>query len=66
MYAIRSYYDDGVNKSEPERLQAFRVGWKTATDELPDDIEAKMFSVLSMLATVSPGDKSYKIQLEVV
>jgi tetratricopeptide (TPR) repeat protein len=62
--AVASYFEDGVNKSEPERLEAFRVGWKTAADELPDDIEAKMFSVLSMLATVSPNDKSYKVQLE--
>ena len=62
--AVASYFKDGVNKSEPERLEAFRVGWKTATDELPDDIEAKMFSVLSMLATVSPNDKSYKVQIE--
>ncbi|MBP1683740.1 MAG: hypothetical protein H6Q27_1307, partial [Ignavibacteriaceae bacterium] len=61
---VASFYEDGLNKSEPERLEAFRVGWKTATDELPDDIEAKMFSVLSMLATVSPTDKSYKIQIE--
>jgi tetratricopeptide (TPR) repeat protein len=62
--AVASFFEDGLNKSEPERLEAFRVGWKTATDELPDDIEAKMFSVLSMLATVSPTDKSYKIQKE--
>lgn len=62
--AVASFFEDGINKSEPERLQAFRTGWKTAADELPDDIEAKMFSVLSMLATVSPSDKSYKLQIE--
>ncbi|HEY6627103.1 MAG TPA: hypothetical protein VIZ21_09120, partial [Ignavibacteriaceae bacterium] len=62
--AVASFYEDGLNKSEPERLEAFRVGWKTAADEMPEDIEAKMFSVLSMLATVSPTDKSYKIQIE--
>lgn len=62
--AVASFFDDGINKSEPERLEAFRIGWKSATDELPDDIEAKMFSVLSMLATVNPTDKSYKVQKE--
>jgi tetratricopeptide (TPR) repeat protein len=62
--AVASFFEDGVTKSEPERLEAFRIGWKTAADELPDDIEAKMFSVLSMLATVSPSDKTYKVQLE--
>ncbi len=62
--AVASFFEDGISKSEPERLEAFRVGWKTAADEMPDDIEAKMFSVLSMLATVSPADKSYKVQKE--
>jgi len=62
--AVASYFEDGINKSEPERLEAFRVGWEAAINELPDDIEAKMFSVLSMLATVSPGDKTYKVQLK--
>jgi len=62
--AVASYFENGVDKSEPERLEAFRVGWETAANEFQDDIEAKMFSVLSMLATVSPGDKTYKVQLE--
>ena len=62
--AVASFFEDGVNRSEPERLESFRVGWKTASVELPDDIEARMFSVLSMLATVSPNDKSYKVQIE--
>jgi hypothetical protein len=63
-YAVASFYEDALHKSEPERLEAFRIGWKKAADELPDDVEAKMFSVLSMLSTVSPNDKSYKIQIE--
>jgi tetratricopeptide (TPR) repeat protein len=29
---------------------------------MPDDIEARLFSVLTMLSTVSPNDKTYKIQ----
>ena len=62
--AVASFFEDGVNKTEPERLEAFRIGWKTASEQLPDDIEAKMFSVLSMLATVNPTDKSYKEQIE--
>jgi tetratricopeptide (TPR) repeat protein len=62
--AVASFFEDGVNKTEPERLVAFNDGWQFARKELPEDIEAKMFSVLSMLATVSPNDKSYKIQLE--
>jgi len=62
--AVASFYEDGLNKSEPERLEAFKNGWMTAREQLPEDIEARMFSVLSMLATVSPNDKTYKIQRE--
>ena len=53
-----------MNKSKQARLEAFKNGWMTAREELPEDIEARMFSVLTMLATVSPYDKSYKVQRE--
>ena len=62
--AIAAYYKDGLNKSESERLIAFNESWQLASKELPEDIEAKLFSVLSMLATASPSDKSYKVQRE--
>lgn len=62
--AVASFFEDGLNKTEPERLLAFNNGWQLARKELPEDVEAKMFSVLSMLATVSPTDKTYKIQRE--
>ncbi len=62
--AVASFYEDGLNKSKPAKLEAFKNGWMTAREELPEDIEARMFSVLTMLATVSPYDKSYKVQRE--
>ena len=62
--AVASFYEDGLNKTKPARLEAFKNGWMTAREELPEDIEARMFSVLTMLATVSPYDKSYKVQRE--
>ena len=62
--ALASFYEDGLNKSKQARLEAFKNGWMTAREELPEDIEARMFSVLTMLATVSPYDKSYKVQRE--
>jgi tetratricopeptide (TPR) repeat protein len=62
--AVASFFEDGLNKTEPERLLAFNDGWQFARKELPEDVEAKMFSVLSMLATVSPTDKTYKLQRE--
>ena len=62
--AIAAYFKDGLNKNEHERLIAFNDGWQLASKELPDDIEAKLFSVLSMLAIAPPNDKSYKVQRE--
>jgi tetratricopeptide (TPR) repeat protein len=62
--AVAAFFKDGLNKTEPERLSAFNERWKTAAKELPDDIEANMFSVLAMLATVSPEDKTLKVQRE--
>lgn len=62
--AIAAYYEDGLNKTEPERLNAFNNGWQLTKKELPDDIEARMFSVLSMLAVASPYDKTFKVQHE--
>jgi hypothetical protein len=62
--AIAAYYEDGLNKTEPERLFAFNDGWQQTKKELPDDIEARMFSVLSMLAVASPYDKTFKVQRE--
>jgi tetratricopeptide (TPR) repeat protein len=62
--AIATFFEDGVNKTEPERLIAFNDGWQFASQKLPEDIEARMFSVLSMLAVASPYDKTYKVQRE--
>jgi len=63
--AIASFYDGELSKTKPERLVAFRDGWQQASNNLPEDIESRMFYVLNMLATVSPKDKSYDIQREV-
>lgn len=62
--AVAAYFEDGVNKNNAERLTAFKNGWHFASSKLPDDIESRMFSVLTMLATVSPMDKSYNVQRE--
>jgi tetratricopeptide (TPR) repeat protein len=63
--AIASFYGGEPGKTKPERLVAFRDGWQQASNNLPEDIESRMFYVLNMLATVSPKDKSYDIQREV-
>jgi hypothetical protein len=62
--AIAAYFKDGLNKTQPQRLASFNEGWKLASEELPDDLEAQLFHVLTMLATAPPGDKTYKVQRE--
>ncbi len=62
--AIAAYFNDGVNRTEPERLISFNNGLQTAAKELPEDVEASLFSVLGMLSVVSPNDKTYKVQRE--
>lgn len=62
--AVAAYFESGHSKTESERLSAFKNGWKLASNVLTEDIESRMFSVLTMLATVSPMDKSYNTQRE--
>jgi tetratricopeptide (TPR) repeat protein len=62
--ALASYYEKGKEKTEYERLTEFKKGWRMASAQLPDDIEARLFYVLTRLATVSPDDKSYTEQRE--
>ncbi len=62
--ALASYYEKGKEKTEYERLTAYKNAWRQASHQLPDDIEARLFHVLTRLATVSPDDKSYTEQRE--
>ena len=62
--AIASYFKDALNKTEQERLLSYYDGWKFASEELPEDLEARLFYVLMMLVTAQPGDKTYAVQRE--
>jgi tetratricopeptide (TPR) repeat protein len=62
--ALASYYEKGEEKTEYERLTAYKNAWRQANEQLPGDIEARLFHVLTRLATVSPDDKSYTEQRE--
>lgn len=63
--ALAAYYENGKTKTEPERLQAYESAWKKTQDQFPDDLEARLFYLLSRLSTLNPGDKTYAVQLEV-
>ncbi len=49
-------------KTKKERLVDFEEAWLLATNKMPDDLEAQMFYVITILGTVSPDDKSYDVQ----
>ena len=51
-------------KTKKERLVDFEAAWLLASEKLPDDLEARMFYVITTLGTVSPDDKSYKVQIK--
>jgi tetratricopeptide (TPR) repeat protein len=60
--ALAAYYEKGKEKTEYERLTAYKNAWRQANEQLPGDIEARLFHVLTRLATVLPEDKSYTEQ----
>jgi hypothetical protein len=62
--AVASFYEGELNRTKADRLLSFNESWELAKTEMPDDIEARLFSVLSMLSTISPNDKTYKVQRE--
>jgi len=62
--AVEAYFEDGTEKTEPERLVAFEAAWREVFDAYHDDLEARALYALSHLATASRGDKTYRQQRE--
>lgn len=54
--ALAAFYENGLEKTERERLQGFEGGWAVAQAADPNDIEAKAFYTLSLIATSDAGD----------
>jgi tetratricopeptide (TPR) repeat protein len=54
--ALAGFYENGLENTERERLQKFETGWQTAYAADPNDIEAKAFYALSLIATSDAGD----------
>ncbi len=62
--ALAAYYQDGLDKTERERLKSLAEGWEKAFQLLPEDLEVKAWYALSLIATADATDKSYKNQLK--
>jgi len=61
--ALATFYD-GQDKTKRERLLDYGNAWHHVHKQLPEDLEAQLFYALTMLANVSPEDKSYDVQRE--
>jgi hypothetical protein len=62
--ALVAYYQDGLNRTEKERLISLSEGWGKAFQLLPEDLEVKSWYALSLIATADAADKTYKNQLK--
>ena len=61
--ALLTYYKGAKERKESERLALYEQAWAAVYEELPEDLEAKSFYILSHLSTVDPADKTYAKQL---
>lgn len=59
--AVGGYYEDAENRSELERLQAFRAGWESVHTAAPTDIETEALYALALLGAATP-DPAYTEQ----
>lgn len=62
--AVAAYYENGAQKSDKERLKSFNEGWSQAFGANPQDLEAKAFYALSLIAVSDPTDKTFANQLK--
>lgn len=60
--AVWAFYDDWPNKDHSARIAAWESGQKQLVDSNPDDVDAKAFYALSLLATAPKKDKTYANQ----
>lgn len=60
--AAWAFYDDWPNKDHAARIAAWNAGQKQLVDSNPDDVDAKAFYALSLLATAPKKDKTFSNQ----
>jgi tetratricopeptide (TPR) repeat protein len=61
--ALIAYYSEGIEKTEKERLTQTKDKWESAYTIQPEDLEAKAFYSLFLVASADPSDKTFKNQL---
>lgn len=62
--ALAAYYENGIGKTEQERLKIFYQSWENAYEKFPEHLEIKSFLALSLIAVADPNDKTYANQVK--
>ena len=58
--ALQAYLEGGPESREADRLARFLSGWQTVRDAHADDLEAKLFYALALMATADLSDTTYE------
>ena len=58
----RAYFEAGESASESERLQLFKNAWKALSEAYPEDLEARAFYSLALIATADRADRELVTQ----
>lgn len=62
--AVRQLYADYERVDQPTRIRAYENAMRNLSAAAPDDMEARIFHALALVATASPADKTYAVQLQ--
>ena len=61
--ALEAYYRDGVGRSEPDRLADYQAAWEDVATRYPNDLEARLFQALTLIATAPGSDATFANQI---
>ncbi len=62
--ALEAYYQDGQSRDESARLASYAAAWQQVSADYPEDPEAALFRSLSLRATASGSDQTFKTEIE--
>jgi hypothetical protein len=62
--AIAAFYEGADRRDHRTRLLAYRAAMERLAADFPDDVEARVFYALALLATRDPGDTTHATQRE--
>lgn len=61
--ALEAYYRNGVSRTEPDRLADYHAAWADVASRYPNDLEARLFEALALIATAPGADTTFANQI---